>query len=217
MALPRRCKKCQCYVAPQLTRCPRCRKLAPPALAGAKKLTKEERKAERIATRIARDATVPVLRAKHMEWVPSAFAIQCAEQSIEEVKRRIGKTDSARLRNALRSELRLLKATLARAASVNKKRRWTYETFRGKHWSIFVAIGPKGQRYVTAGDDTPADLIVTGRKLLGRRARLQLFEKSKYAKLALRERKEDVVHAKRKSAKKKHRAQKRALKRQRPE
>jgi hypothetical protein len=207
--LPRRCKKCRCYVAPQLSRCPRCNKLAPP-LKSVTKPTKEE-KAE---ARVKRDAKAPIIQGKNIHWVPSEFTVQAHKAMVNELERRLAKADTPRMRNTIRSEMRAVKATLARVVVPSGKKPWTSEIFHGKQSCISIFISPKNHRYVTASRDGPADLIIESRKKHRRSipfVRLQRFEKSPYARMAKKEKQEDVVHRKRKKAKKERREKKRKL------
>lgn len=211
MPLPRRCKKCRCYVAPQLKRCPRCGKLAPSLIV--MKPTKEER----AEAREKRDAKVPTIQAKNIHWVPSRFALNMHRAMVDELKRRLDKADSARSRNAIRSEMRATKAQLARADVPSDKKAWTTMLFHAKQSSITIFISPKQHRYVLAGRDDPADLLIETRKK--HRAsipylRLRRFKKSPYARMLKKERQEEAVHRKRKKAKKEHRAHKRHSKTQ---
>lgn len=196
--LPRRCKKCRCFIAPQLTRCPRCRKLAPPLATSV--VTKEDR----VAARAKRDAKVPVIYAKHMHWIPSAFARTAHASLVEELQRRLGSTESLRLRNTIRSELRAAKAVLARTTVPKDKKPWTTEIFHTKQMCVSVFISPKKHRYVLAERDGPADLIIINRKNKKEIpfTRLQRFEHSRFARMKKLEKHEEVVHKKRKKAKK---------------
>lgn len=205
--LPRRCKKCRCYIAPQLQRCPRCNKLAP-AMKTAP--TKEEKK----DARAKRDAKVPTIHAKNIHWVPSAFSIAAHKSMAEELKRRLAKADTPRMRNTIRSEMRANSAHLARTKVPSGKKAWTTEIFHTKQQCISVFISPKNHRYVSAEKDGPADLIVINRKKHARGmpfSRLQRFEKSRYARMKKQEKQEQVVHKKRKKAKKEKRAKRRAI------
>lgn len=214
--LPRRCKKCSCYIAPHLDACPRCGKASPrPAIAAkVPKLTREEKTAQRAKL----DAKVPVIRAAKIHWIPSAFSLDTQRLMIDELKRRIDKADSARLRNAIRSELRLVKAHLARADVPDGKHAWTTENLNTKIGCICIYISPKKRRYVLADRDDPADLLIEPRKKLRSIGfvRLQRFEKSRHARNIKKVEQEDVVHTKRKKEKKKQRAKKRLLKRKSP-
>lgn len=205
--LPRRCKSCRLYIAPQFTRCPRCNVRAP-ALTVVK-ATKEDKAAERDA----RDAKLPVIKAIHMEWVPSAGAIRAHERSLKEIQRRMSDADTPRLRNTLRSEIRQIKSVLTKATQTNAKRRWTTEIVHTKHSSVTVFISPKGKRYVTATRDGPADLIIQQRKRVRGlpNPRLVLFDRSAVARSVKKDKHEDAAHTKRKKAKKKHRAERRKI------
>ena len=157
MALPRKCTHCHCYVANWLTHCPRCNKLAPAIIqSNGGKPTLEEREEERTA----RDALLPRIHGKKILWKPSAFSIEQQTLMLDEVRQRIEDSDTPELRNALRSELRLIKATLAKATGADAKHRWTYETHPSKHENFFIYISPKGHRYVLSTRDGPADLII---------------------------------------------------------
>lgn len=206
--LPRRCKnpKCRCYIAPQLSRCPRCNKVAPAMKAAP---TKEEKK----DARAKRDAKVSTIHAKHIHWVPSAFAIAAHKSMVEELKRRLDKADTPRLRNTVRSEMRLVKQFLDRCNVPSGKKPWTTEIYHTKQQCISIYISPKKHRYVTADKDAPADLIIINRKKHRGMpfSRLQRFEKSRYARMKKQEKQETVVHKKRKKAKKERRAKKRAI------
>lgn len=208
MPLPRRCKKCRCYVAPQLQRCPRCNKVAPSNVVV--KPTKEEKQ----EARAKRDAKVPLIHAKNIHWVPSAFALRAHEAMVEELKRRLDKADTARLRNTIRSELRCTKATLARKNVPSGKKAWTSEIFHTKQQCISVFVSPKKHRYVLAERDGPADLIIQNKK--NRKTmpftRLIRFEKSRYARMKKAEKQEETTHKKRHKVKKEQRAKKRAAK-----
>lgn len=203
--LPRKCKSCRCYVAPQLDRCPRCNKRAP-VLAVQTKPTKEDRAAERAK----RDAKLPVIRAIKIKWRPSEFAIRSHRNLLEECRRKMDKADTPRLRNTLRSELREIKRFLARA-ELDPKHSWTSEIFHAKHTSVSVFVSPKGRRYVMATRDGPADLLIQNRKKMRGIpfTRLLLFDRSPYARQAKKDKQEAVVHKKRKAAKKERRLKKR--------
>lgn len=199
--LPRRCKKCACYIAPQLTKCPRCG-LTAPALKEA--ATKEDR----AASRLSADEKVPRVGRKKVRWAPSERAVESHAQTIDELKRQIERTDSVRLRNALRSQIRACKAIVEKGAK--RKGAWTYEFFRTKHAAVPVAISPKGNRYVLAPTDAKADLIVQNRRGAAMPfSRLQRFEKSKYYRHVKDEQKAERVQKKRVVAKKQRRIQKR--------
>jgi hypothetical protein len=204
---PRRCKKCQCYIAPHLDKCPRCGKASPKPIAAAKQ-TKEEK---RIA-RTKRDAKVPVIHAKNMHWVPSEFSMATNTAMLDELQRRFAKEETAQGRNTVRGEIRSVKAHLARAIVPDGKHAWTSEIFRTKKAGcIYLFISPKKHKYVTAERDGEADLLITPRKkhrdmgLL----RLRRFEKSPYARMVKTEAQEDKQHEKRRKVKKEHRAKKR--------
>lgn len=122
---PRRCKKCRCYIAPQLHRCPRCRKVAPPL---GVKPTKEDKH----EARAKRDAKVPTVQSKNIHWVPSKFALDAHILMVDELRRKIDKADSAVMRNVHRSELRAVRATLARANVPKGKKPWTSEIYHTK-------------------------------------------------------------------------------------
>lgn len=208
MALPRRCKKCRCYVAPQLDRCPRCNLKAPPMVVAVAKATREERAAERAK----RDEKLPIVHAKNIHWAPSAFALRTHEEMVPELQRRLDKADTPALRNTIRSELRAVKATLARKTAPSGKHMWTTEIFHAKHACIVIYISPKKHRYVSATRDGPADLLVVNRKKHARSlpySRLVRFERSPYARMAKQEKKEETTHKKRKQAKKEKRLKKR--------
>jgi len=206
--LPRRCKKCRCYIAPHLTRCPRCNAVAPPVIVS--KQTKEEKSAERAK----RDAKVPVIRGQNIHWIPSAFALRASKDMVEELKRRLAKAETPRQRNGIRSELRLVNAKIARATASSDKHAWTTELFRAEQACIHVYISPKRHRYALAERDAPADLLIAPRTKSGLQEfiRLQRFEKSPYARMVKKEQQEQAVHTKRKKAKTVHRAKKRMLK-----
>lgn len=207
--LPRRCKKCSCYIAPQLSACPRCGKKSPAPVA-AVKLTKEEKRAERKKL----DAKVPVLHAKNIHWIPSAFSLRVQGDMLTELRRRIDKEESVRVRNAIRSELRLVKKHLARAEVPKGKHGWTTELLKTKIGTVSVFVSPKGHKYVLAERDDTPDLLIEPRKKVGLTPfRLQRLEKSKHARAAKKEAQEEKVHKKRHKEKKTHRAKKRLLKR----
>lgn len=196
---PRRCKKCRCYIAPQLHRCPRCGKIAPEIAA---KPTKED-KAD---ARAKRDAKVPVVQSKSIHWVPSAFSLEAHRGMVDELKRKIAKEESPRMRNVLRSELRMTKTTLDRANVPPGKKAWTSEIFHGKQACVNIFISPKKHRYVMAEKDGVADLIIEypkKRRYFGMQfIRLERFEKSPYARMVKKEKQEETAHKKRKKAKK---------------
>lgn len=207
---PRRCKKCRCYVAPQLHRCPRCNKIAP-AIAVITKPTKEEKQAERTK----RDRKVPIAHAKNIHWIPSAFALSANRSMVDELKRRLDKADTPALRNTIRSELRATKAQLARASVPDGKKAWTSEIFHAKTSCVSVFISPTKKRYVLAGRDDTADLIIVSRKKHARAMpfiRLALFERSPYARMLKKEKQDDATHTKRRKVKKEQRAKRRARK-----
>lgn len=202
MALPRRCKRCRCYVAPQLTRCPRCHKLAPPIIAD------QLSKADRAAERAKRDQKVPVILQKKMRWAPSATAIAAHEVLLAEAQRKLEKADTPRMRNTLRSEIRCIKQFLAKRSTGNNC--WTTELVHFKHHNAIIYLSPKGKRYVLTGKDGPADLIIQYRKRVGIPfSRLQLFEKSPYARMKRAEEQVEKEHTKRKTAKRERRSKKR--------
>lgn len=208
--LPRRCKSCRCYIAPQLHRCPRCRATAP---AIPTKPTKEERK----EARVKRDAKVPVIHAKNIHWVPSVFSLRAHTNMVEELRRRLDKETSPALRNTIRSEMRATKATLARATVPSGKKAWTSEIFHAKQSCISIFIAPSKHRYVLADKDGAADLLVMSRKKHAKGMpfmRLVRFEKSPYARMMKKEKQEAAVHTKRRKIKKEARAKKRAIKHQ---
>lgn len=203
MPFPRRCQSCKCYIADWLKKCPRCGKTAPAVLAAS---TKDERD----AARAKRDANVPTIHQQNMRWVPSAFAVACSERSLVEIRRKLSDAETPALRNALKSELRLLKQTIAKTADGNH--RWTHEIFHTKHTAVQVFISPKQHRYVLATDDAKADLIVQNRKSVGIPiTRLQRFEKSKYARMVKDDAKDAIAHKKRTHAKQQKRKQRQTL------
>lgn len=169
--LPRRCKKCRCYVAPQLKRCPRCNKVVPSNVVV--KPTKEEKQAARVKL----DDKLPTIHAKKMRWRPSDITLKSHHQLVDEVKRKIARADTARARNALRSELRVFQAVVKPIPHPEKC--WTTETRYDHHGSIPVFISPKGRRYVLAEKDEAASLIIINRKRAPfPRSRLVRFEQS---------------------------------------
>lgn len=211
--LPRRCKKCSCYIAPHLDACPRCGKKSAIQVAQAK--LPKPTKAEKAADRVKRDAKVPVIQGKNIHWRPSEYSLRVQTHMLEELKRRLANEESARGRNTVRSELRLVKAHLARATAPAGKKVWTTDNVRSKIGTIVVFISPKKHRYVMAERDDPADLIIqSAKKHKGIPfVRLQRFEKSRHARLVKKAEQEDGVHLKRKKEKKTHREKKRQLKR----
>ena len=209
--LPRRCKKCRCYIAPQFDRCPRCNLRAPPVLSAIAKPTKEERAAERVK----RDEKLPVIHSKNIHWVPSKLSVRAWTDMVDELKRRLAKADTPRLRNSVRSEMRLNDKMLARVVVPSGKNAWTHELFHAKHACITVFISPKGHRYVLATRDGPADLLMISRKKHVRSipyVRLVRFEKSPYARMVKKEQQDETTHKKRKAAKKERRLKKRRTK-----
>lgn len=206
--LPRRCRHCRCYVAPQLKKCPRCNKGVPTNIVV--KPTKEEKQ----EARVQRDKNVSVIHAKHMHWIPSAFTLRQQTLMLDELKRRLDRAETAALRNTIRSELRAAKATLARTTVPAGKKPWTSEIFHAKTSCISVFISPKKLRYVLASRDGPADLIIESRKKHRRGIpfiRLQRFEKSPFARMLKKDKQDEVVHKKRKRAKKERRVKKRVV------
>lgn len=203
---PRRCKSCKCYVAPQLRKCPRCGKVAP-------ELKPKQTKEDKSEARARRDEKVKVILGKTIHWVPSKFCLEAHANMVEELRRQIDKAESARMRNVLRSHLREVRRTLARAEVPEGKRPWTSEIYHTKQRCVSVFISPKGRRYVSAGRDAPADLIIQNpkrRKYVGMPVcRLQLFDKSPVARMKKAEKQEEETHKKRKKAKKEKRAKKR--------
>jgi len=208
MPFPRKCKHCACYIADQLSVCPRCGKKAPPLVTAAPKLSREERDAERAKL----DVSVPVIHGKNMQWVPSALAVAANERNIVRAQQKLYRADTARGRNAARSEIRYSKRVLARTQTVDTKYRWTYEFLHTKHSSVCISISPKGHRYVPASANDKADLII---KYPSRAAfpfvRLQRFEKSHFARMIRQHAQEDAAHVKHKKAKKERREQKHKL------
>lgn len=176
------------------------------------KPTKEERAAERAK----RDEKLPVVHAKNIHWIPSKFSLSAHRAMVEELKRRLGKADTPRLRNTIRSEMRCNSTTLARAKVPLGKKGWTTEIFYAKHACISVFISAKGHRYVLATRDGPADLIVQNKsrhvKVGLPYCRLLRFEKSPFARMVKKDKQEAAVHSKRTKAKK----EKRLKKRQKP-
>lgn len=208
--LPRRCKKCRCYVAPQLRKCPRCGTVAP-ALVVVTKPTKEELR----DARAKRDTKVSVLHAKNIHWVPSAFSLRAWTSMVEELKRRFDKAETPRLRNTIRSEMRLNNAMLARAKVPSGKKPWTSEIYHTKQQCICIFVSARKHRYVMADKDEVADLIIIPRRGHAKGMppiRLKRFEKSRYAKMKKAEKQEEVVHKKRRKIKTEQRAKKRASK-----
>ena len=151
-----------------------------------------------------------------MHWKPSAYSLTAHQHQLTELKRQLGKAETARARNTLRSEIRLVKAHLDRAHAPDGKKVWTSEYLNTKVGYITIFISPKKHRYVTAGRDDPADLIIESRKK--HRGipfiRLRRFEKSSYAKLVKKAEQEQAVHSKRKKLKSAHRKTKRLQKRE---
>lgn len=159
MALPRRCAKCRCYVADWLKFCPRCNAKAPPVIAA--KLPAEERDEARAKA----DAKLPVILQKNMRWAPTAIALDSHRGLEREVLRKIHSADTPRHRNALRSELRLIRAVLNK--KVDAKKRWSYEIMYDLEGSVMVFTSPKKRRYVIAERYEPASLIVKNRARAG--------------------------------------------------
>jgi hypothetical protein len=171
------------------------------------KLTKEEK----VAARLAKDADVPMIHQKNMQWVPSALTVQIHKQTLHEVERKLSDADTPRQRNALRSEIRQIKRVIGTTAE--PAHRWTSETFHGKYASVLVYISPKNRRYVLAGADTPADLIIKNRRSAGVPfSRLQLFDKSAHAKYVKEDKKAATAHQTRVKIKKAKRLARRKLK-----
>lgn len=206
--LPRRCKKCRCYVAPHLKSCPRCGTVAPSVVG---KPTKEERK----EARAKQDNKVTVIQGKNIHWIPSELSLKLHRDKLDELGRLLERADSARGRNTIRSEIRITKAHLARKTVPPGKKGWTTETLYGKHSYVIIFISPKKHRYVSADKDRPADLLIEPAKKnrsLGL-MRLQRFEKSALSKAIKKNQKEEGTLKQRSKIKKAHRAKKRMLKR----
>lgn len=203
MAFPRRCSKCRCYVADQLPHCPRCNSKVPSRAAASGPTTKEER----AAARAKAEAKLPVIRHKKVKWKPSERAVEAHKLMLEELKRKIARADTARVRNALRAELRLARATIQRGEQ--KGSFWRYEFRYELGGSVVVFISPKGRRYVTAGRDEPATLLMQNRlRGLPPMLRLVRFEQSEVygriqleTKIAKQEMAKAVAKAKAKKAK----------------
>jgi len=150
------------------------------------------------------DDDVPTIHRSKMQWVPSTFSIAQHVILLDEVKRKLERAETAHERNVFRSEIRALKKYIGQTGEA--KYRWTSELFRTKQATIAIYISPKGKRYVSAPDDAKADLIIKNKKGDARPvSRLQLFERSAYAKMVKADHKEATVHTKRTKAKSAHR------------
>lgn len=204
MALPRRCTKCACYIAPQLARCPRCKTRAPVLKIAP---TKEDRAKQRAAL----DDDVPHIKRTKIRWAPSVRAVERHQQTLTNLKRQLARAETPRARNALRSEMRACNAVIAKNAT--RKGAWVSEFFRTKRFVIPMFISPKGNRYVSAPSDIRPDLVVqTRRGAAFPFVRLQRFEKSKYQRYVKDEQQTERVQKKRHDAKKHRRLQKRKQK-----
>lgn len=170
MALPRRCQQCKCYVAPHLLKCPRCGRAAPIAIPTALRV-KDER-AERNARE---EAKLPKIM--HVKWKPSEFAVRQYQLLEKEILRRLDKADTARARNAIRSELRLTRKVIADGKK--KGTYWRSEIAYELSGAVFIFISPKGRRYVRAEKDETASLLMRMRERgLPKYVRLVRFETS---------------------------------------
>lgn len=208
--LPRRCKKCRCYVAPHLKSCPRCGTLAPDV---ASKPTKEER----AVARAALDTKVPTIQGSNIHWVPSEFSLRIHRDNLKELDKKLDKAETPRARNAIRSEIRATKAHLARKDVPAGKKPWTTERIVARDSFVVVFVSPKSHKYVLAERDGPADLLIVPAKKKHRLTtptlRLQRLEKSVHMRIIKKQQKEEAVHSKRKKSKKAHREKKRLTKR----
>jgi hypothetical protein len=174
-------------------------------------------KADLIDRRAKEDDGKPHIFAKNMVWRPSKFSLKEHTNKVEELRTLIERAETAKARNAFRSELRLAKAHLARGASSNGKKVWSSETLHTKYHSVPVFIGPTGKRYISAPDDESADLIIINRKKnRGMEfSRLQRFEGSSIQRQVEQYAEDDKKDAKRSKAKKERREKKRKLKKKR--
>lgn len=206
--LPQRCKKCKCYVAPHLPKCPRCGA----ASAVVTKPTKEDK----ALARATQDAKVPTIQGKHIHWIPSERSLRIHRDKLTELDQLFKRAPTPKLRNAIRSEIRATKAHLSRSAVPSGKKGWTTENMMARHAFVVVFISPKKHRYVLAERDRPADLLIVPANKKHRKGmpviRLQRFEKSPHKKLMDKQKKEDKEHSVRRKVKKAHRAKKRKLK-----
>lgn len=209
--LPRRCKKCRCYVAPHLKACPRCGTVAPSNVVA--KPTKEEK----VAARAALDEKITVIQGSNIHWVPSEFSLRIHQDKLKEFDKLLDKAKTPKARNTIRSEIRATKEHLARKHVPSGKKAWTSDKIATRHAYVTIFISPKGHKYVLAERDGPADLLIVPAKKKHRRAtpvlRLQRLEKSVHMKIIKKQQKEEAVHSKRKKSKKAHRAKKRLTKR----
>lgn len=209
--LPRRCKKCRCYVAPHLKKCPRCGTVAPTNVVV--KPTKEEK----VAARAKLDSKVTTIQGANIHWIPSAVSLRVHQDKLKELGRLLDKAETPRARNTIRSEIRSTKALLARKDVPSGKKAWTTEHLIGPKSYVVVFVSPKGHKYVLAERDTLADLLIVPAKKKHRRTtpvlRLQRLEKSEHMRIIKKQQREEAVHSKRKKSKKAHRAKKRLTKR----
>lgn len=209
--LPRRCKKCRCYVAPHLSACPRCGTKCPSIVVT--KPTKEEQRAARAAL----DAKVPTIQGKHIHWIPSEFSVRAYQSKLKDLERMLARAETPRARNTFRSEIRAAKVLLARRTVPDGKKGWTTDHVKARHAYIVVFISPKKHRYVLAERDRPADLLIVPALKKNRLGvpvlRLERFEKSPHAKIIKKQEQEAKEHTVRRKVKKAHRAKKRLLKR----
>jgi hydroxylamine reductase (hybrid-cluster protein) len=150
-------------------------------------VTAKSTKENRAETLAKWDSGTPVIHQKNMQWKPSELAIASHHGLLKEVNAKLKDADSARLRNALRSERRLIERVLAKA---KRKKCWRAEVIHTRHTSVQVFVSPKNHRYVLASDDLKADLIVKNRKTAALPfTRLLRFEKSQYPKLIAQQKK----------------------------
>jgi hypothetical protein len=143
-----------------------------------------------------------------MQWQPSAMKLESHRRSLVECQKRLKLAETPAMRNAVRSEIRGLKKVLA--TTTNPKFRWMHEFFRTKHSSVPTFLSPKGHRYVLAGSDDDAQLIIINRKSAGiALTRLRRFEKSPLYRMQQAANKEDKAVKTRKKVKKERRARRR--------
>lgn len=207
MAFPRRCKKCRCYVADQLTKCPRCNTSAPTIVV----LTKAQQRDEKVARNAKAEEKLPRIHQKNIRWKPSAFSLAAHRDLEQEIRRRIERADTPRMRNAFRSELRAVQAVLRRGTQSGPC--WHREFQYDHDGAVSVYVSPKGRRYVLAERDETASLIIENRKnAIVPRTRLVRYEHSNvFGRIKLEEKIAKQAHTKAVEKVKTKKAQQKAI------
>lgn len=139
MALPSRCSACRLWLAPQLTRCPRCGAKVP--VAAPTIVVDPEAATRRL------DANATVLRAYRLRWVVPKEA-QAAHMGTYLYLKKHGKKKSDAYK-------------LSRDVALqSRKGRWSWESQFIRSHKIMVVVSPKKNRYVLANPHEHADLIL---------------------------------------------------------